>query len=270
MGVPVDFNVATDNFRGPIDLLLFLVRRHEVELEQVPLSSVTEQYIEYLEVLKEIQIDTVGDFIEVASLLIEMKARAALPRNEFEPEESVEDPRQDLVQRLLMYKQFKDAAILLEEKASHWQTRYGRVVDDLPPRKVNLAEQPIQEVELWDLVSAFGRVLRDNVPKPEANIVYDETPIQVYMKQIHSQLATQGSISFLTLFGEGMHKSAMIGVFLAVLELARHHNVATEQPDLHGDINIVPCDGFNPDLELADVDDYDPHKPKGDPASLVG
>ncbi len=265
----MNFSVATENFRGPIDLLLFLVRRHEIDLDQVPLSAVTDQYMEYLEVLTEIQIDTVGDFIEVASLLIEMKARAVLPRNEFE-EEEVEDPRQDLVQRLLMYKQFKDAAILLEEKNSRWQARYARIVDDLPPRVVDLAEQPIKDVELWDLVSAFGRVLRDNVPKPQENILYDETPIQVYMQQIHKRLVDQGNVSFLTLFEAGMHKSAMIGVFLAVLELARHHSVATEQPDLHGDIQIVPCEGFNPALELTDVDDYDPHKPKGDPASFVG
>ena len=265
----MDFSVATDNFRGPIDLLLFLVRRHEIELDRVPLSAVTDQYMEYLEVLTEIQIDTVGDFIEVASLLIEMKARAVLPRNEFEEDETVEDPRQDLVHRLLMYKQFKDAAILLEEKSSHWQNRYSRMVNDLPPRRVDLAEQPIKEVELWDLVSAFGRILRDNVPKPEANIVYDETPIQVYMQQIHGRLVSEGSLSFMTLFEEGMHKSAMIGVFLAVLELARHHSVATEQDDLHADIHIVPSEGFDPKLELTDVDDYDPHKPKGDPASLV-
>ena len=265
----MNFNIATESFRGPIDLLLFLVRRHEIELDQVSLSVVTDQYIEYLEVLTEIQIDTVGDFIEVASLLIEMKARAVLPRNEFEEEEAAEDPRQDLVYRLLMYKQFKDAAILLEEKSSHWQSRYGRIVVDLPPRTVDLAEQPIKEVELWDLVSAFGRVLRDNVPKPEENIVYDETPIQVYMQKIHNPLAKQGSISFMTLFEAGMHKSAMIGVFLAVLELARHHSVATEQVDLHGDIQIVPIEGFDPNLELTDVDDYDPHKPKGDPASFV-
>ena len=265
----MSFSVSTDSFRGPIDLLLFLVRRHEIELSRVALSAITDQYIEYLEILKEIEIDTVGDFIEVASLLIEMKTRAALPRNEFEQDEPDDDPRQDLVQRLLMYKQFKDAASLLDEKSSRWQNRYPRRVDDLPPRKIDVAEQPLQDVELWDLVSAFGRVLRDNRPSPEENIVYDETPIQVYMQRVHKRLLKEGRISFSTLFSEGLHKSAMVGIFLAVLELARHHNVTTEQTDLHGEIFILPGEGFNQELSLADVDDYDPQGPAGDPASFV-
>ena len=265
----MNFQVTTDTFRGPIDLLLYLVRKHEIELNRIALAQITEQYIESLEVLKEIDIDRVGDFIEVASILVEMKARAAIPRNEFEPDEPEDDPRDNLVHRLLIYKQFKDAAELLAEKLERWQNRYRRMVDDLPPRKIDIADQPIQDVELWDLVSAFGRILRDNLPKPETNIVYDETPITTYMQQIHQRLVEEGQIGFSSLFAPGMHKSAMVGVFLAVLELTRHHNVSAEQNDLHGEILILPGPGFDPQLQLADVDDYNPHHPAGDPASLV-
>jgi segregation and condensation protein A len=96
--------------------------------------------------------------------------------------------------------------------------------------------QPIQEVELWDLVSAFGRVLRDNRTVQPSNIVYDETPIQVYMQRIVRVLVERHRVAFSDLFTPGMHKSAMIGMFLAVLELVRYHGLQTEQEELHGEI----------------------------------
>ena len=126
----------------------------------------------------------------------------------------------------------------------------------------------ISNYGIWS--ARFGRVLRDRVPKPEANIVYDETPIQVYMQKIHQRLVREHQVSFTSLFQEGMHKSAMVGVFLAVLELARHHNVHTRQGALHSEIMIVPADGFNPSAEFTDVDDYNHGSTAaGDPASMV-
>ena len=251
-------------------MLLFLVRRHELDLSEISLGAVAQQFAEYLDVLKEIEVDIVGDFIEVASLLVEMKSRAVLPRNEFEEEDAGADPREDLVQRLLMYKKFKDAAGLLEEQGLRWQTRYRRMADDLPPKRIDYSDQPIKDIELWDLVSAFGRVLRDNLPRPEESIVYDETPIQVYMQQIHGRLVDEGHVSFTSLFIPGMHKSAMVGIFLAVLELARYHNVETRQGELHTEIDIVPGEGFERTVEFSSVHEYD-HRvtPAGDPASII-
>ena len=269
----MSFRVDSDVFRGPIDLLLYLVRRHEVEVTTIALATVTDEYLQHLDVLKEISIDSVGDFIRVASTLVEMKSRAILPRNEHEEEETAEDdPREHLVQRLLMFKKFKDASIRLDEAGSHWQNRFARMSDDAPIRKVDVASQPIHEVELWDLVSAFGRVLRSNRPVQSENIFYDETPIHVYMKRIHARLAESSSLSFSELFEPGMHKSAMVGVFLAVLELTRHHNVIARQNDLHSPITLLPSEQFSKDLNVSNIDDYNPHainfKP-GDPGSMV-
>ncbi len=271
----MNFQVDSDYFRGPIDLLLFLVRRHEVELSQISLSTIANRYLEYIDVLKEISIDSVGDFLEVASILVEMKTRAVLPRNEHEPDDeqsSDTDPREGLVVRLLMYKQFKDASLLLEDHALKWQNRFARVANDAPLQKMDPADQPIHEVELWDLVSAFGRVLRDNRPVPQENILYDETPIHVYMQRIHSMIVRQQSVSFSELFAPGMHKSAMVGIFLAVLELTRHHNVVAQQDDLHSEIMIIPNQGFTETLDVSNIDDYNPHQKKfgaGDPGSMV-
>lgn len=266
----MNFKVDTDIFRGPVDLLLFLVRRHEINISEVALAGITSKYLEYIDVLKEISIDMVGDFLEVASLLVELKTRAVLPRNEHETEAVTDvDPRDGLVVRLLMYKQFKDASVLLEDHATQWQCRYARMANDAPKTKIDMADQPIHEVELWDLVSAFGRVLRDNRPAPQANIKYDETPIHVYMKRIHMQIVRQKSISFSELFEPGMHKSAMVGIFLAVLELTRHHNVVAQQNDLHSEIVITPNEGFTDALDVSNIDEYNPHARTGDPGSMV-
>ncbi len=268
----LSFQVSNDLFRGPIDLLLHLVRRHEIEATEIALAELTQEYLNHLEVLKEISIDLVGDFIQVASHLVEIKARALLPRNEFEePTEETEaaDPRQDLVNRLLLYKKFRDASIRLEERAASWQNRHARIADDVPVKKHDISDQPIREVELWDLVSAFGRMLRDNRPAENANIIYDETPIHVYMQRIHQKIVDDDRVAFSSLFEPGMHKSSMVSIFLAVLELARHHGVMTQQDDLYGDLVVTRGGRFKEQLDVINIDNYDPNANPGDPASMV-
>ena len=190
----MDFRVDLDVFRGPFDLLLYLIRKHELDVIDIRIATVTEQFLEYIAVLEQIDVDAVGDFLDMASLLIEMKSRAALPGEE-EVAEELEDPRQDLVRRLLEYKQYRDAASMLEERSREWRERFPRMANDLPTRQVSPEQQPIQEVELWDLVSAFGRVLKAKhaVAGPES-IRYDETPIHVYMQRIDERLAPRGPI----------------------------------------------------------------------------
>jgi segregation and condensation protein A len=251
----MSFRVDLQTFRGPLDLLLYLVRKHEIDLADIPIAEITRQYLDYLAVLETLDVDSVGDFIEMASTLVEIKSRVVLPRGGEETEE-LDDPREELVQRLLEYKKFKDAASMLEEQGRAWQERYARQASDLGTREISLADQPIHEVELWDLVSAFGRLMRDQEASRPASIVYDETPIQVYMQRIHARLVEQRRVAFSEMFSAGMHKSALIGVFLAILELVRHHSVRTEQHELHGEIWIVPGEEFNTSPDWSDVDEY--------------
>jgi segregation and condensation protein A len=245
----MDFRVQLDVFRGPLDLLLFLVRKHEVDVRDLPIALVAEQYLAYLEVLQELDVNEVGDFLDLASTLVEIKSQLVLPRGG-EEAESWDDPRDELVERLLEYKKYKDAASRLEERSRDWQQHYARLASDLPPRQIDPAGQPIREVELWDLVSAMGRILRESQQVQPQAIVYDETPIQVYMQRIHHKLVEEQRAAFSDMFEAGMHKSAIVGVFLAVLELVRHHNVRAEQNDLHGEIWIVPGEEFNPAREI--------------------
>jgi segregation and condensation protein A len=245
----MSFRIELGIYRGPLDLLLYLVRKHELEVGDIPIARITDQFLEHLSVLEQLDVDAVGDFLEMASTLMEIKSRLALPHAD-EVDEPLEDPRQELVQRLLEYKKFRDAASMLEERGRDWQRRYARLADDLPARKVDPAEQPIREVELWDLVSALGRLIKVNRPKA-ANIVYDDTPVHVYMQRIHERLRGAPRVAFSDFFAAGMHKSAMIGVFLAILELVRHHHVAAEQDEGHGEIWIARGDHFSAVLDLA-------------------
>jgi len=251
----MNFRVDLNVFRGPLDLLLYLVRKHEVEICDIPIAMITDQYLAHLAVLRELDVNAVGDFLAMASTLIEIKSQQVLPRAD-EVDQEVDDPRQELVRRLLEYKKYRDAASILEERSRQWQQRFARLSDDLPPRQRDPAEEPIHEVELWDLVSALGRIMRDNEASKPSNIVYDDTPIHVFMERIHARLVRQNHVSFSELFDRGMHKSTMIGLFLAVLELVRHHHARVEQNKLFGEIWILPEAQSDEPLDLSAVDAY--------------
>ena len=196
---PMEFRVDLNIFRGPLDLLLYLVRKHEVDIVDIPVAEITDQFLEYLTVLEQLDVAAVSDFLAVASTLIEIKSQQVLPRSD-EVEDEVDDPREELVRRLLQYKEYRDAASVLEERSRQWQQHYARQEDDLPPRERNLAEEPIHEVELWDLVNAFGRIVRDTKAAKPSSIVYDDTPIHVYMARIHTRLLEEGRLAFSALF----------------------------------------------------------------------
>lgn len=250
-----DFRVQLEIFRGPMDLLLYLVQKHELDLADIKIGLVAEQFLEHLDVLQELDVDSVGEFVEMASTLTEMKSRQVLPTVESE-DEVLDDPRDELVQRLLEYKKYRDAATVLEEQGRSWQQRCSRVANDLPPRNIDISEQPILEVELWDLVSAMGRILRESEQLQPSSIVYDETPIHVYMQEIHERLVAQQRVAFSDLFSAGMHKSALIGIFLAILELIRHHGTLAEQDPAHGEIWIQASKGSSGFLDLNTVHSF--------------
>lgn len=262
----MDFRVELEIFRGPLDLLLYLVRKHEVEICDIPVAPITEQYLEYISVLEQLDVNAVGDFLAMASTLIEIKSQQVLPRPE-EIEGEIDDPREELVRRLLEYKKYRDAASILEERSRAWQQQFPRLSDDLAGLPREMADEPIREVELWDLVSAFGRVIRERDLARPSNIVYDDTPIHVYMARIHAQLLERGSLAFSELFDAGMHKSAMVGIFLAVLELVRHHHVHVEQNDLFGEIWVLPGRNSAEPLDLSNVDEYEHGRRAEDPAA---
>jgi len=255
------FRIELPVYRGPLDLLLYLVRRQELSLVEMSLAKVVDQYVQYLDVLQQLDLGDVGDFIDLASTLVELKSQAVLPQlDDDEQEEAIEEAQDDaLIERLLQYKEIRDAASILEEMGDRWQLRYERMSDDLPTRRVDLGDQPIADLEIWDLVSAFGRIMRESAGPPPTQVIYDDTPIHIYMNRIHERLREAEKVPLLDLIRGGIHKSSLIGWFLATLEMTRHHGAAVEQDD-YGDIYVVRTREYSEVLTVHEVDNYDAGK----------
>ncbi|MCA9238772.1 MAG: segregation/condensation protein A [Planctomycetales bacterium] len=237
----LDFRVQLDTYHGPLDLLLYLVRKEELQVARLPLARVTQQFLEFVAVLEELSVDEVSDYIELAAQLIELKSRTVLPQHEDLPQPEVEDPHEGLVERLLEYRKYREAAQLLAERDAQHRLRFARAVRDLPSRSVDPLDQPMESVELWDLVSAFARVLKQNLARPAVTrIRYDETPVHVYMQQISQRLQAEREVRFSSLFPASVHKSTLVAMFLAVLELVRHRHATVDQSERYGDLLIKP------------------------------
>src|SRR6516165_10777451 len=177
---PPEYQVDLETFRGPLDLLLYLVKRDEVDVLDIPIARLAEQFKAYLDLMTLIDVEGAGDFLVMAATLMEIKSKMLLPRAEGEETEE-EDPRSGLVRQLLQYKQFKDAATRLEDLAEQQATRLPRQ----PPAATTPAgTPPLRPVELWDLVSAFGRLMRETLATRPQEIIVDQTPIHVYMELI--------------------------------------------------------------------------------------
>lgn len=237
------YRVDLESFSGPLDLLLYLVRRSEVDVVELPLVTITGQFLDFLHVLKFLDLDLVGDFVVVASTLVELKSRQVLPQSSDTSEEDLlveDDAKSELITRLMEYKRYKDAATALEERAVAWQQRFPRLSDDRPQIGRDHAADPIREVELWDLVSALSRVLQKKMVEESSSIRYDETPVAVHLDRIARAVRERKRVAFSEFFDETNERSKIIGIFLAILELLRHHGFRAEQPEAYGDIFVLP------------------------------
>jgi segregation and condensation protein A len=236
----MEFKVALDVFAGPLDLLLYLVKKHEVDVTEVPIAKVAQEFVAYLDVLEGLAIDQVGEFVDLASVLLEIKARALVPRPE-EAEEEVEPIREDLVQRLLEYKQYRDAAVMLEDRARQWELRFARLSGAEPVEKGKPPEVAIADAHVWDLVGAMSRVLRKKERRKPRQIVHDDTPIEVHMERVEAVVLEKGRAAFSEFFEEDMPRSKMVGIFLAVLELVRRGRLSAAQEQLFDEIWLEPA-----------------------------
>ena len=237
------YRVELDLFTGPLDLLLYLVRKHEVDVRELPIAQITRQFQDFLEILEVLDLELVGDFVVMAATLVEIKSRLVLPQAEEEQpveETATEDPRSELIEKLLEYKRIKEAATALEERAAEWQERYPRLSNDRPSAAKDPAADRIKEVELWDLVSALGRILQTKVNEEQTSVRYDDTPLHVYVEQLGDRVRQEGEVRFTSLFDGETLRSKIVGMFLAILELVRHHGFRAEQPVLGGEITIRP------------------------------
>jgi len=184
-----------------------------------------------------IDVERVGDFIVMAGTLMEIKSKMVLPRSAEESAEEDADPRQELVRQLIEYKKFKDAAAALEAQAERQSLRLARQ-PVAPPTAVDPSRQPLQQVELWDLVSAFGRLMRETLALQPQQIVVDQTPMHVYMELIVHRLQAEGPLSFRALFTPPHNRGRLVGLFLAMLELIKGWRILAEQADPFAEIML--------------------------------
>lgn len=255
-----DYRIELDCYAGPLDLLLYLVRRHEIDLHDIPIAKLTEQYLQHLRLIQQIDVNLAGEFLVMAATLLEIKSQMLLPRPEAEQGDAAGDeaaaatnpldPRYELVQQLLAYKRFKDAASALDDRRSEWESRYPchpaapERVDPLraaAPSEESPEEEPSGEVEIdledvhvLDLCEAFSRILESIGQTPGHTVVYDDTPIALHAEDVVDRLQRDAVVQggFLTLrqiFEGRQSRSEMIGLFLAVLELVRQRRVRVVQ-----------------------------------------
>ncbi len=231
-----EYRVQLDIYNGPLDLLLYLIRREEVDIYDIPIARITEQYMAYVEVLRQIDPNAAGEFLVLASMLMEIKSRTLLPRPPVEEEEDFEDPRLELVRQLLEYKKFKDAAEHLRESAETRAQRFARQPAEIQPDSRDDVE--IESLGMWDLVEAFREVMTRVGRLVPHEIQYDDTPVALHAADIADRLQREdGSMEFARIF-EGRTRSECIGLFLALLELIRQRRVRAEQEESFGPIYI--------------------------------
>jgi segregation and condensation protein A len=249
---PDAYRVKLASFEGPLDLLIHLIRKHEVDIYDIPISLITEQYLGYITLMQELNLDVAGEFLVMASTLIHIKSRMLLPRPDPEQEDAgpEEDPREALVRRLLEHQKYKAAAELLHDRetlrAAQFMRPDARVAD-----AAGDAYEPELEVDLFSLLAAFRGVLERANRRPRMVLPPEQLSIQDRIHQLLSRLSETDACGFDELFADGDgSRPFMIVTFLALLEMIRLKVIRVFQSGEFGDIRVYkrprPSDAPHP------------------------
>ncbi|QVL32822.1 segregation/condensation protein A [Telmatocola sphagniphila] len=219
-----DFQIRLQTFTGPFDLLLHLVKRNEIDLREVSIAGIANQFFEHIRILKWLDFELAGDFLVVAATLMEIKSRQLLPRGESTEDSPIEEEKHSLVQQLIEYRRIKKAASLLEIISSQQSKKLARQA--IPEEESLEASTSLQKVEIWDLLNSFGKLIREWEEKNESQTIVDEMPQAFFEDSILTRLNRQAPISFESIFETPRTKMRLIGFFLALLELAKQQKIA--------------------------------------------
>jgi segregation and condensation protein A len=234
--------VKLGNYEGPLDLLLDLIRKQQINIYDIPIARITRQYLDYLHLLEELNIDVAGEFIFMAATLIHIKSRLLLPPDPTAPPEEQEDPRTELVHRLLEHEQFKNAAEMLNSK---------RLLEDAMWSQPGIGEfveaedEPGLAVSVFDLISVFREILERAKKRPQLQIRKEEVSVAEMVDHVKQVLrASPGPVALTDLIGDFVWRHALIALFLALLEMVRLRAVLLRQKDLFASITVARSKRF--------------------------
>jgi len=228
-----EYRLKLDVFEGPFDLLLHLIKKDEIDIYDIPIAKVTDQYLTFLEKMRKQGIDIASEWLVMAATLVQIKSRMLLPVEEAGAEELDEelDPRMELVEKLLEYGRYKEIARELEQREMGEMEVFWRSVGDAEVASA-------VEVDLYELISAFKNVVDYVEETPFTEVALEEFTVEDKMNDIEERLTTRGSLGWRELFAEGRSLAELVCIFLAILELARLGKLRVRQPRSFGDIRV--------------------------------
>jgi len=236
--IETSYQVRLDKFEGPLDLLLYLIRKSEINIYDIPIALITQQYLDYLSLMKSLNLAVAGEFLVMAATLVHIKSRMLLPDDQAESDEDEgPDPRDELVRRLLEYKRYKEAARRLDDRERVWREVFGR--DEPPPAPTPSGEAWLEEVTLFDLVDALQSVVARLPDQRLMEITPENLTVKDRMNLIIETLDQKESVTFLSLFEGQTHRLLIIVTFLALLELIRIKLVRVFQGEVFGPILVT-------------------------------
>jgi segregation and condensation protein A len=232
-----DLVFELEAFDGPLDLLLYLIRKDEVDIYDIPIAQITKQYLGYVEACRELNLEVAGEFLYMAAMLIRIKAQMLLPQPE---SEEIEDPRSELVNALLEYRKIKQASSMLEEMSQIQMRRYPRLdsaIQDLPK-----IEPELVRVDVASLMIAFGDLLRRMPRETLYEIRPQEITVEMRKEHIYSLLESKNSLEFEELFLDDPRRIVMVVTFVAILELIKTGVIRVEQATCYSPIRLFKMD----------------------------
>jgi len=248
---PDEYRVDLAVFHGPLDLLLYLIRKEEVDIYDIPIARVTRQYLNYIELMQTLNLEVAGEFILMAATLIRIKTRLLLPRDESDPDEA--DPREELILALVEYKKYKEAGEILREKAILEERNFA---PESPVEKIEAELEEYSDVTLFDLISAFKDVMEARRDESFHEVNTDDFTVEQRMQYIMSALAEQEFATFTQLFADIPRRIVAVVTFIALLELSRARRVVLSQSRPFAQLRIYRGERFSAERSSIDLVGY--------------
>lgn len=234
------YKLKLEFFEGPLDLLLYLIKKDDIDIFDIPIAEITQQYLQYIELMEVLNYEIVGDFLVMAATLMQIKSKMLLPPDPSEQAQNEIDPRAELVRRLQEYKMFKEIAEDLQGKESQRQDFFQRRIDQQARYElVEDAKEVYWEVSLLDLINAFSKILERFKDKKVYEVQAEEYTIEQKIHEILHTLLERPKLFFSDLFTQAKSKNEIIVSFIAILELIRLKEVSFVQKDVFGEIEVM-------------------------------